>query len=339
MRRARLFSVIASAIVIVSAAYVGDMTAAIRRAFPGQYGFVVGGLVVTAVTAAVGVVAARIREHRVRRYGTLLLALAGAAAYFATFRTGNAEVDAVEAFHFLEYGALAFLFYRASRAYSDARRLAFPLLGGLLAGLLDETLQWFIASRVGELHDVALDLAAVSFGLVVALAVDPPPRSVISLDRHAAWHVGAYSAGVLVVFAAFLQAVHVGHEIHDPEIGVFRSGYDAAALQRLARARAQAWQNGVPKNSGRFAREDHYLTEALWHVAERNDAVDLGDTLTAWRENRILEKFYSPLLEIPAVSAPYRWPAEQRAMMADLAAHVHGAAYVSRANPLPIYVF
>ena len=39
-------------------------------------------------------------------------------------------------------------------------------------------------------------------------------------------------------------------------------------------------------------------------------------------------------------SAPtYRWPAEQRALMADAAARVHDEAYVSQANPLPIYVF
>jgi VanZ family protein len=325
-------------LIVVSAPYIGDLTGVIRSAFPGQYGLVVGALVVTGMAAAVAVVAARIREHRARRYGMLLLALAGVAAYFVTFRTGNAEVDAVEAFHFLEYGGLAVLFSRACRHYSDARRLAYPLLAGLVVGTLDEALQWFIPSRVGELHDVALDLAAVSVGLIVALAVDPPPRSVITLDRGAAWRLVACGAGALVFLVAFVQAVHVGHEIHDAEIGLFRSRYDAATLQRLAQARAQAWQNGLPANRGRFAREDHYLAEALWHVAERNEAVGLGDTLTAWRENRILEKFYAPLLEIPSVSATYRWPAEQRELMAAAAARAHDRDYVSRANPLPIWV-
>jgi hypothetical protein len=213
-----------------------------------------------------------------------------------------------------------------------------PLLAGLVVGILDETLQWFIPSRVGELHDVALDLAAVGFGLLVALAVDPPPRGVLSLGRQGAWQVGACTAGTLVLLAAFIQTVHVGYEIVDPEIGIFRSQFDAATLQRLALARARSWQNGLPEIRGHFVREDHYLSEALWHVVERNDAAGIGDTFTAWRENRILEKFYTPLVEIPALSKTYGWPAEQRALMADAAAHVHDKAYVSQANPLPIFV-
>ncbi len=225
-------------------------------------------MAVAAIAAAVIAVATRIREHRARRYGALLLAIGGALAYVAAFRTGNAEVDVVEAFHFVEYGALATIFYRAWRHAADARCLAFPLLAGLAVGILDETLQWFIASRVGEAHDVALDLAAVSCGLLVALALDPPPRSVMTLGRAAARQLGAFGVAVLVLLAAFVQAVHVGHEIHDPEIGVFLSRYDAATLHRLADDRRETWRNGLPANTGRFAREDQYLTEALWHVQE-----------------------------------------------------------------------
>jgi hypothetical protein len=322
----------------MSAAYVRDIASAIQISFPGQYRFIVGGFVVVGIVAVVTAAATRIHEHRASRYGALLLAVGGAAAYFAAFRTGNAEVDAVEAFHFLEYGALAFLFYRACQQYSDARCVVLPLLAGLVVGILDETLQWFIPSRVGELHDVALDLAAVGFGLLVAVAVDPPPRGVLSLGRQEAWHVGACTAATLVLLAAFIQIVHIGYEIVDPEIGVFRSRFDAATLQRLALARAHAWQNGLPENRGHFAREDHYLSEAMWHVTERNDAAGIGDMFTAWRENRILEKFYTPLLEIPALSKTYCWPAEQRALMADAVASVLDKTYVSHAHPLPIFV-
>ena len=66
--------------------------------------------------------------------------------------------------------------------------------------------------------------------------------------------------------------------------------------------------------------------------------ITVGDTLTAWRENRILEKFYVPVVELPAVSAEYRWPPEQRALTADAAARAHGRPYVSHAEALPIYV-
>jgi hypothetical protein len=281
--------------------------------------------------------AVRIRHDRARRYAALVLAVCGAAAYFATFRTGIAEVDAVEAFHFVEYGALGILFHAAWRRHADARRLVFPLLAGLTVGLLDELLQWHLASRVGELHDVMINLAAVSFGLVAALALDPPPRSVTTLGAPGARQAMFAAAATLALLALFVAAVHVGYEIHDPEIGVFRSRYSAAALRRTGAARSVAWSRGLPAEPGRWAPEDFYLTEARWHVLERNDAVAVGDTVTAWRENRILEKFFAPLVELPAVSAEYRWPADQRALIADAAAGAHGRDYVSRANPLPIY--
>ena len=332
-----MFALFASAIVIISAAYVPDLSGAIRAAFPGQYPLVVGGLVLTGIVVAVVVVAIRIRTDRARRFGLLALGVGGAAAYFAAFRTGNVDVDVVEAFHFVEYGALAMLFYRAWRHYGDARRLVLPLLAGLAVGVLDESLQWFLASRVGEAHDVMMDFAAVTCGLLVAVALDPPPKSALAVGREAVAPVAAVAAAVFVLFAAFFNAVHVGYEIDDPEIGVFRSRYDAASLQRMAAERARTWSDGLPMASSRFAREDQYLTEALWHVRERNDAVTVGDTLTAWRENRILEKFYAPLLELPAVNAEYRWSPEQRSLTADAAARAHGVPYVSQAQALPIY--
>jgi hypothetical protein len=230
------------------------------------------------------------------------------------------------------------LLYRAWRHKDDARRLVLPLLAGLAVGVVDESLQWFLASRVGEAHDVMMDLAAVTSGLFVAVALDPPPRSALGLRKAACASVIAIAAAVLILFAAFLNAAHLGYAIDDPEIGVFRSRYSAAKLLQMAAERQERWSHGLPRTSGRFAREDQYLTEALWHVRERNDAVAIGDTLTAWRENRILEKFYAPLLDLPAVNGEYRWPPEQRALTGDAAARAHGDRYVSQAEALPIFV-
>ena len=335
MSTAGFVAFIASALVIISAAYIGDIQRAIASSFPGRYRLVVGALIAIAIAAGFAAVASRIREHRTRRYGMLALALAGAAGYMAAFRTGDPDTDVVEAFHFVEYGLLAVLFHRAWRGYSDVRRLVFPLLAGLTVGIIDETFQWFLASRVGEAHDVALDLAAVAFGLLVAVALDPPRRP-LTLGRGASRQVAAAALAVLALFAAFVNAVHVGYEIHDPEIGVFRSRHSAETLRQMASERTDTWRSGFPATS-RFAREDHYRTEALWHVRERNEAGDRGDTLAAWRENRILEKFYAPLLEVPAISGEYRWSSEQRALMADAAARAHGEPYVSEAQALPIY--
>jgi VanZ family protein len=285
-------------------------------------------------------VAVRIRENRARRLAAVALAVSGAIAYFAAFRTGNADVDVVEAFHFVEYGALALLFDRAWSHHADARRIAFPLLAGLTTGIVDETVQWFLASRVGELHDVLLNAAAVCFGFLVALALDPPSRSILTAPRASTRRITTAALVVAAMLVAFVNAVHVGYEIRDPDVGTFRSRYTAAKLQQMGVERAESWRDGLPVSTNRFAAEDHYLTEARWHVQERNEAEAIGDTLTAWRENRILEKYFAPLLELQAVNAEYRWSEEQRARAQDAAAGAPapGEPYVSRAHPLPIYV-
>jgi hypothetical protein len=334
---ARLLAFLASAVVIISAAYVPDLSSAIRSAFPGHYRQVVGGAVLSAISAALIVVAVQIRTNRRRRFSLVAFAVGIAAAYFSAFRTGNVEVDVVEAFHFVEYGALAILFHHAWRHYGDARRFVLPIVVGVAVGVLDESLQWFLASRVGEAHDVMMDLVAATCGLLVAVALDPPLESRWRWDIAATRHVVVVCAAVLVLFAAFFNAVHVGYEISDPEIGVFRSRYRAEALQWMAEERGRRWTRGLPAGS-RFSREDQYLTEALWHVRARNEAVRAGDALTAWRENRILEKFYAPLVERPAINGEYRWPSEQRALIADAAARAHATPFVSEAEALPIYV-
>jgi hypothetical protein len=82
---------------------------------------------------------------------------------------------------------------------------------------------------------------------------------------------------------------------------------------------------------GRGAPEDQYLSEALFHVQERND----GDDRTAWRENRILEKYYVPVLDIRAgPTFAYRWPPEQRVDMANRTTGDR-QTYISAALPIP----
>jgi hypothetical protein len=68
-------------------------------------------------------------------------------------------------------------------------------------------------------------------------------------------------------------------------------------------------------------------------VQHRNLAERDRDPWTAWNENVILERFYSPVLDLGA-----RWRPEQREQMARAAQAVHRAGYVSAAEPYPIYV-
>jgi hypothetical protein len=73
-------------------------------------------------------------------------ALAVGSGYAVYSRTGDASVDAVERFHFVEYGLITLLYYRVWRGEqsSDASLLILPVLAALLVGICEEGLQWFI---------------------------------------------------------------------------------------------------------------------------------------------------------------------------------------------------
>jgi VanZ family protein len=326
------------ALVILSSPYVSDIVAGIQRAFGAGYRTTLAALLALAATAFLAAAVSRIRDHRALRYLALGVAVVACAAYSGVFGTGNPDIDLVEAFHFIEYGGLTVLFCRAWRRFDDVRRLVYPLLAGITVGILDEWLQWFIPSRVGELHDIALDLAAVLAGLLVAVAIDPPRISGVSVRDGAGRGVTAAATAVLVLLSAFVYSVHVGYEVRQSGIGTFRSRYDAVTLQLLAVERARAWRRTLPTYATRYSREDHYLTEGLWHVQERNDMLERGNLVAAWRENLILETFFTPLLDSPVLADRYRWSPNQRAEVEARVSASAGAAYVSAAEALPIYV-
>jgi hypothetical protein len=88
--------------VILSAAYVGDINATIRSAFPGSYRYVVGGLVAAGVVSFVAFAAAHIRDRRRLRFGALAAGGGGGAAYVGVFSSGHPGVAGVGALHIVE---------------------------------------------------------------------------------------------------------------------------------------------------------------------------------------------------------------------------------------------
>jgi hypothetical protein len=90
----------------------------------------------------------------------------------------------------------------------------------------------------------------------------------------------------------------------------------------------------------RRSREDQYMNEAIWHVQRRNEQWEAGRIFESWRENRILERFYAPVLDTPSYisRSGHRWPAAQRAD-AEGRAQDEGRVYVSDANRESIYLW
>jgi len=302
LRRARfILAIVVATALVLSAPFIGFVRSWIRATFPGQFVRIVGGAI--AVLAAAAIVAAilRIRQNRLLRYGALLAAVAGAIWFSIVEATGNADVDVVQRFHFVEYGIITFLFYRAWRALEDPAILLLPALAGLLVGTADEWLQWFIPNRVGEIADILLNGIAIGCGLLFSVGADPPARFTWSMRPGSILRVGRLAAATVVALALFVHIVHLGDDINDREVGVFKSRYSMTALPALAAAKRAEWQmHPPPLTLQRVSREDQYMTEGVTHVQRRNELLGADQAKGAWMENLILEKYYAT----PRTSAP-----------------------------------
>jgi hypothetical protein len=214
---------------------------------------------------------------------------------------------------------------------------------------VEEWFQWFIPVRIGEVRDVFLNGVAIGCGLIFSLALEPPSRTHLAVTPAALRRIGAFAAIVVLVFGAFFQCVHMGHEIEGGpwSHGTFRSGYSARDLDRLAAARAQQWRGGFVARPLRLSREDQYMTEGHWHVARRNEAWAAGDVATAWNENLILERYFLPVLATPSYlsATGHRWSREHlsdaalRFSQLTTAGNESIAGYQSQAHPSAIYVW
>jgi hypothetical protein len=308
----------ASVVLVLAAPFIGQLRAKLQDWFPDQYRAIILIAVFGSIAVAIAAAAIKIRDRRVLRYGCIVAALSLGTSYALLSRTGDPAVDAVERFHFVEYGLIALLFYRAWRYVGDGSLLILPVLAALFVGIAEEWLQWFVPGRVGELRDVLLNLWAIGCGVLFAVGLDPPARVSLRLTPSSWRRVKQLGAAAMVAFAVFLQCVHLGFEIDDPKTGVFRSTYDRDTLVELARDRTERWRSDPPLTWSRLSREDQYLTEGITHVRRRNLCWGEQDFTCAWHENLILEQYFAPVLDTPTYisETPHRWPSEQRGDLA-----------------------
>jgi hypothetical protein len=326
---------------VLSAPFIGYVRSWIRTQFPGQFVRIVGSAIAVIGVALVATALLRVRSHRALRYGALALSIACAAWYSLLTTTGVPEVDVVQRFHFIEYGVITFLFYRAWRPLEDPAVIVLPFMAGLIVGTADEWLQWFIPNRVGEMADVFLNGVAIGCGIVFSFGAAPPSSFSWGWHPGSLRRVGHLAAAFVVAFAIFFHVVHLGYDIRDDEIGSFKSRYGRAALEEMVTSKAEEWRRRpFPLVLQRVSREDQYMTEGVTHVQKRNELLAANDTGAAWNENRILEKYYTPVLDTPSYISRtgHRWSAEQRADVQSRAPTAR-TEYVSAANPYPIYAW
>ena len=340
-----LLALAASALLVAASPYIGQLRGTVQSTFPEQYRAILAGVVGAAIVVATLFSLAAVwrwrknpsnwdrarRERPWLRYGLVAAAVAIAAAYANSVRTGNVDVDLIEAFHFVEYGVVTYLYYRVWRLRPDVRVVVFPAAAAFLVGIADETVQWFVPGRVGELHDVWLNAIAIGCGVLVSVAIHPPLSLRLSHHRSLRFAVAEVVCLVVAALTAFIDQVHLGVQIEDGQ-AVFRSQFDSSARAAAAADRAIRWRTSPPPQRG-FTREDRYLNEGQWHLQERNSSESVGNMWIAWNENRILEQYYAPVLDGGA-----RWSAEQLAGITERARKSARLPFVSVAAPYPIFL-
>jgi len=324
---------------VLSAPFVGQIRSAVRAAFPGQYLLIIAGTAGLGLAAALAAAAWRIRDRRAARYGLIVLGLLIAVGYSAWNTSPSPERNAVERFHFLQYGLIAFLFYRAWRPLEDVGVIILPLLAGLIVSAAEEWLQWFIPNRVGEINDVLLNLVAILCGLLFSLGIDLPRRISLAPAAGTRRRIARLAVAASIALAVFFHIVHLGYVVSDPEIGRFTTRFAPERLLALQSERAATWATSPPSTTlVRLSREDQYLTEGMEHIRERNERWAAGAIRAAWLENRILEKYYAPVLRTPShEGAGHAWPDAQRGDAQSRAAAAGQDEFVSAAYPYRIY--
>jgi len=335
-------AVLASAVLVATAPFVGEIRSQIKAAFPGHFSTIIYAIVAAAALAAIVTGLRNVRQHRVARYAAIALAVAVGAVFELVTGSRNPDVFSVELFHFIEYGTITFLFYRVWRDRGDWSALIVPAAAAFIVGAAEEGYQWFLPARVGELKDVWLNGVVIVCGLLFALGASPPSSFRYGWGEGSGRLTARALSIALLALAGFVHVVHLGVHVEDSQAGVFESYYRADELAALDRARAAAWKRDPPLvRPARFSREDQFATEGLQHVQARNKAWEGGNYFAAWRENLILERYYPSMLDTPSYVSEtgHRWSPEHRADAAARAQGTEAQPFTSAAYPYPIYVW
>lgn len=239
------------------------------------------------------------RRLRWSNYGALAVGALWAAVQATALARGRPEESALERMHLVLYGLVALLLYRAFlQAGRSAIAAAFSaaVLTSLL-GIADEFVQWLVWVRAGDFYDCLLNASAAGCGVVFGWglfefdtrAPSPKERRTIAV----LWVI------LVAASTGLVDLTNLGHRIVDPELGSFRSYYGADGLERLNEDRRARWttkQPPIPPFQP-WHIEDHFLSEAAWHVQARNEAFDAEDWPTAAAEEAILNRYYPAVLE------------------------------------------
>lgn len=258
-----------------------------------------------------------------------------------------------EAVHFLQYGILGFLLFRALAHQTHDYSIYFcAAIIGCLIGTIDETIQWLVPERYWQLSDIWINVLAVALVQIgIAKGFRPAfitgPLSCRSLNQicrlalFAAILIGLslFNTPVRVAWyaeripmLAFLKynesIIEYGYLYKDPEIGTFRSRLSPEQLKQADGIRAREAAKIIDRYRDRegyraflslyTTANDPFLHEVRVHLWRRDyyyqkafknenaQDINVKDITIAFRENQILEKYYSQTLS----HSSYKWTEE-----------------------------
>jgi len=228
----------------------------------------------------------------------------GAGAFWAIVQAtalarGRPEESALERMHLVLYGLVALLLYRAflrGGRSAVAAACSAALLTSLV-GLADEFIQWLVWVRAGDFYDCLLNTSAAGCGVVFGAGLFGFDTRAPSLPERRA--IAVPWVVLAVASVGLVDLTNLGQRIVDPELGSFRSYYSAEQLESLNGNRRVRWPAKQPPTPPfqPWHIEDHFLSEAAWHVQARNEAFDAEDWATAAAEQAILDRYYPSVLE------------------------------------------
>jgi len=230
------------------------------------------------------------------------------------FQNVDSRVRIIEVIHFLEYGVLSLLYFKAYKKWQDTSSLNLgnfivPVIIMCVIGTLDETIQWMVERRTGEIRDIYVNIVAGALPQVLLLLFSP--SGVKTLIRFHRRDLPFFLNGWIIFFLCisfFYYFVHMGNIIKSPnqwdfvshftkpQLRSFKDDPEFHSLIKLYLNSTNAWKL-----------ENYYISEAMGHEGARNKFYQKGHLDKAFYENEILENYYTSYLD----SKNARWPVEQ----------------------------
>ncbi len=255
------YAVLWSGLIFVTVPFVRDGVNYVREHWSREaFTYVVTAIVILASVAAVALLLKR-RRKSLADYAWLI-GITGLIVYLTFELKAGSPVEAV---HFLQYGILSLLLYRAfTHRVRDYSIYVAATITGTFVGMIDETVQWLTPRRYFTLEDIWLNFTAVAL-VQAALVAGIRPKIIsgwpdgVSLRRLC--RLGAVAVAYLGLchlntpdriawYTAHIPSldfindgrgvmVEFGYLHGDVETGLFRSRLTVEELRRLTRDRAE----------------------------------------------------------------------------------------------------